>query len=478
MTEGLTFLGGTNTVGGVQILVSGRTGRLVFDLGVVGNPAIVSRATLFNPLLPARDHSALLDYVRAGMAPLIENLYDRAQLRVTVAAATERLRATGFLLAGFPLIDDTGGDDMGVFISHLHEDHMLLLPFVSPDVPVLMSEPGARLHEALVMAGALAPTVASVAGVPAGSRYSVGDLMVEVFEVDHDVPGAAGILITAPGGSVAYTGDWRLHGRHPELMKTFAEKCAGVDILVTEASTATSFDSRTGMPQALQARAPLPNVTEREVGEAFDALVAAARRGVYCSFHERNLERQSEIRDIAVSNGRTLVLSARSYAIWQRAAAAGFAGLDVASGVAVWADDRVNAERVDARDAAAVTPSDVADDPAAFVCEMRRWDRPRLLDMAAGPGDIYVHLNGYPHGPADPGWQVLETWTNELGIRFEAVSSHGHALQRDLQWLVEAVHPKVVVPVHTNAPGHFPQTTVPVQIARRGDVMSFSGALI
>jgi ribonuclease J len=258
-------------------------------------------------------------------------------------------------------------------------------------------------------------------------------------------------------------------------MKAFAEKCAGVDILLTEASTATADSSRSFMSDAPP---PLPNVSERDVGEAFEALVAGARRGVYCSFHERNLERQSEIRDIAVSNGRTLVLSARSYAIWQRAAVAGFDDLDVSRGVAVWADDRVNAERVDARDAAAVTPSEVADDPRAFVCELRRWDRPRLLDMAAGPGDIYVHLNGYPHGPADPGWQVLETWTRELSIRFEAVSSHGHALRPDLQWLVETVRPGVVVPVHTNAPDNFPQTTVPVRSARRGDVMSFSGDLM
>ncbi|MGH8888260.1 MAG: MBL fold metallo-hydrolase [Acidothermaceae bacterium] len=475
MTAGLTFLGGTNTVGGVQILVSGQTGRLVFDLGVVGNPAIVRHATLFNPLLPARDHSALLDYLRAGMAPLIENLYDPAQLLTSVRAATQRLRATGFLLADFPLIDDTDRDDICVFISHLHEDHMLLLPFVAPNVQVLMSERGARLHEALVMAGAVAPAVATVTGVAAGSSHQVGDLSVEVIEVDHDVPGAAGILIRTPDGCVAYTGDWRLHGRHPDLMKTFVEKCAGVDILLTEASTATTDLSGVA---TLAAAPALQNVTERDVGEAFDAFVATARRGVYCSFHERNLERQSEIRDIAVSHKRILVLSARSYAIWQRAAAAGFSGLDVSSGVAVWADDGINAERVDARDAEAVTPSDVADDPQAFVCELRRWDRPRLLDMAAGPGDIYVHMNGYPHGPADPGWQVLETWTKELGIRFEAVSSHGHALLHDLQWLVEAVHPRVVVPVHTNAPDHFPATSVPVRTVRRGDVMSFSGELM
>lgn len=479
MTSTLTFLGGTNTVGGVHVMVSGRTGRLIFDLGVVGNPAIVRRATLFNTLLPPRDRSALLDYLRAGMAPLVENLYDRRHLPTSVAMATERLRAEGFLLAAYPLISDTEAAELGVFISHLHEDHMLLLPFIAADVPVFMSQPGARLHGALVSAGAVAATNAEVIGVAPGVSRTVGDLRIEVIEVDHDVPGSAGVLIETPDGSIAYTGDWRLHGRHPELMQAFASRCAGVDVLITEASTAAPTVSG---PVPALAPAGLPNIPERDIAEPLGKLIAAAKRGVYCSFHERNLERQSEIRDIATANGRTLVLSARTYAIWQQASAAGFDGLDVSRDVAFWADDEPAPVEQGALGQPSparrgVTPSDVADDPRAFVCELRRWDRPRLLDMAAGPGDVYAYLNGYPHGPADPGWQVLETWIKELGITFEGFSSHGHALPADLQWLVETVRPKMVVPVHTNSPEAFPATSVPVRSVRRGEVFTLSSEL-
>ena len=462
MTGSLRFLGGTNTVGGVQVMVSGRTGRLVFDLGVVGNPAIVRQTTLFNPLLPPRPGSALLDYLRAGMAPLVENLYDAGQLSSSVAAVTERLRAKGFLLAGYPLITDTEPSNLAVFVSHLHEDHMMLLPFVSAQVPVLMSEPGARLHSALVRANALPATRAAVTGVAAERRRAVGDLTVEVLEVDHDVPGSAGVIIETPVGSVAYTGDWRLHGRHPDAMKAFAARCAGVDVLLTEASTATPAGFSSPV---------LPNLPERDVGEAADKLISAAGRGVYCSFHERNLERQAELRDIAAANGRALVLSARTHAIWQQAYQAGFTALDIGRHVMYWADEGAG----DTAGAGGITAAEVAADPASFVCEMRRWDRPRLLDLAAGPGDVYLHLNGYPHGPADPGWPVLETWTKELGISFVPISSHGHALPADLQWLVEAVRPKVVVPVHTNAPESFPPVSVPVRAVRRGDQMSLSG---
>jgi len=466
MTSTLRFLGGTDTVGGVQIMISGASGRLLFDLGVVGNPGIVRRTTLFNPLLPPRERGVLLDYLRAGMAPLVENLYDASELGASVATVTQRLRAPGYLLDGFPLITDADPATMAVFVSHLHEDHMLLLPFVAADVPVVMSEPGARLHRALVAAGALPPARARVTGIASECSYSVGDLSAEVIEVDHDVPGSAGLLVNTPEGSVAYTGDWRRHGRHPELIERFAVRCAGVDVLVTEASTATS---------AGVAPATLPNVPEHDVAEAFEKLIAGSRRGVYCSFHERNLERQREIQAVAAIHGRTLVLSARTYAIWQAAKAEGFDELDTSDGVTFWADEAGSAQ---ARPGAAgVTASDVACNPEAFVCEMRRWDRARLLDMAAGPGDLYVHMNGYPHGPADPGWQVLQTWTRRLGVRFEAISSHGHALPADLQWLVDAVRPGLVVPVHTNAPDSFPASSAPVRSVRRGEELSLSGDL-
>lgn len=460
MTSSLRFLSGTTTVGGVQVLVSGGSGRLVFDLGVVGNPAIVRSRALFHSLLPVRDHSALIDYLRAGMAPLIENLYDEALLGTSVAAVTEHLREDGFLLANDPLITDISPSATSVFISHLHEDHMMLLPFVSPRIPVLMSEPGARLHRALVDAKALPPAAASVHGLATGSTRQVGDLTVEVIAVDHDVPGSAGILISTPDGSIAYTGDWRLHGRHPEFMTAFAERCGGVDVLLTEASTAVP----SGTPSTA-----LPNIPEREVVEALDKLLSTSERGVYCSFHERNLERQQEIRDVAATHGRVLVLSARTYEIWRSAATFGFDSLDPSKGgVEVWADDL-------GASTGGVTAAEVAADRSAFICEMRRWDRPRMLDVGAGPGDKYVYLNGYPHGPADPGWQVLETWVQALGVQFHAFSSHGHAMPADLQWLVEAIHPGVVVPVHTNAPDCFPATSVPVRAVRRGDEMSLTG---
>jgi hypothetical protein len=124
-----------------------------------------------------------------------------------------------------------------------------------------------------------------------------------------------------------------------------------------------------------------------------------------------------------------------------------------------------------------VAPSDVAADRDAFVAHLPTRLRPLLLDVGAGPDDTFVHLNRHPFGSADPHWQVLVTWTRMLGMRLEVASAHGHALPGELAALVEAVQPRVVVPVHTNAPDRFPPVSVPVRPVTRGETVPLSQPL-
>jgi hypothetical protein len=475
----LLFLGGTDTVGGVHILVRGRAGRLLLDIGIVGNPGIVRDRTLFNAFQPPRPGSMLPDYLRAGMAPLVESLYERGDLApfVTVSDATRALRAPGFALDGYPLVDDEPGTDLAVFVSHLHDDHMALLEFVARNVPVIMSDAGARLHGALVAAGALPAVHAAVTGVVPGVARSVGDLVLHVILVDHDIPGAAGVLVETPDGTMAYTGDWRRHGRHPEAMQAFADACAGVDVLITDASGAQPPDART--VQCAQ-------VAEREIASLLSDLATSAHRGLYCSFDERNLERHADVQVVAKAHGRLLVASPRTVAIWHAAASAGLPCPRIED-IAVWDDSEgmrddpqpptqppIAPQTAPPPTVRRVRAADVAADPAAFLCELRSSERARLLDIGAGPGDVYAYLDGYPYGPADPGWPVLVTWMRQLGIRLETISSRGHAWEDDLRWLVDAVRPGMVIPVHTNHPDHFPGVTTPVRPVRRGDEIALS----
>lgn len=459
----VTFYNGTHTVGGVQILLEGQTGRIVFDLGVVDNPRIARSATLFNQVQSTRRDHELRDMLCAGMAPPIEGLYAAELLGTSVANVTAPYRMPGRHLSSLPVATGDLHDTTAVFISHLHPDHAALLPLVAPDVRVLMSQAGRALHEALVSVARIRPSGGSVEGIAPGQATTVGDLSVELSPVDHDVPGSSGIIIEIDGMVLAYTGDWRLHGSHPDRMEAFAQRCATrhVDILVTEGSTLTASE-----PQYVG-----PQHAETDVAGWVAARLKDTNGTAFLTLHPYNVDRLVTVADVAEAHGRTLVLDPRTAATWSALACAGEVP-PPGAGVATWASPTEPTIRLTGLPT--VTVADIAADRPRFVVEVVRGAWPLLLDVGAGPGDAFLHLNGDPYGPADPAWEALRTWCHELRVDLQVFSAHGHASAQDLAWLVEAVRPAAVVPVHSNHPECFPRTSSPVWLPQRGQRVSLA----
>lgn len=449
----LTFFNGTRTVGGVQVLARAGRSALCFDFGATPNPS----ASLFSRACPPPQSGSLPAHLRAGMAPLVEGLYDPAQLAPaggSVADTCEPMRRDGRLLDGMVLVDDV--ERLGVFVSHIHNDHCGLLPFVGPDVPVIMSADGAALHAGMVESGELPPSPACVRGLHNGSRASVGDLDLELLDVDHDLPGAAGFVLAAGDHRVAWTGDWRAHGHAPERMAAFAERAAGVDLLVTE-GTSLAPDS-----------SPVRQISESELIERVDRLLAITDGLAFVTPYPRNLHRLAALRDVAAINGRTLVLSPETMAGWRSAARHGLSAPDPdaqQNPVAVFDDGTMSGDTSGLR----VSSDELSRNRNAFLVELQVSDRWLALAVGAGPGDLLVHCNGNPLGPWDAEWVSLSAWVRTLDIDFTWLNSGGHATPDDLAWFVDAVRPGAVVAVHTSYPELFPRVAgVPLVLPQRG----------
>jgi ribonuclease J len=448
----LTFFNGTRTVGGVQVLArAGRSG-LCFDFGATPNPT----ASLFSRGCPPPRTGSLPAHLRSGMAPLIEGLYDPAQLGTagrSVAEVAEPMRRDGRLLEGMPLIDDV--EHLGVFVSHIHNDHCGLLPFVAPGVPVVMSAAGAALHAGMVDSGELPASPAKVLTLEDGGHTRVGDeLDLQLLDVDHDLPGAAGFVLSAGDQRVAWTGDWRAHGHAPTRMARFAERAAGVDLLLTEGTTLA--------PDA----SPVRQISESELIDRVGRLLARTEGLAFVTPYPRNLFRLDALREVAAANGRTLVLSHATMAGWRDAARHGLTAPDPdARPVAVFDDPAAGGEGPGLR----VGVDELSRDRDAFLVELQLEQRWMALAVGAGPGDLLVHCNGNPLGPWDPEWVSLTAWVRTLGLDFAWLNSGGHATPDDLAWLVDAVRPRAVVAVHSSHPELFPRTAgVPLVLPERG----------
>ncbi|MDA8301434.1 MAG: MBL fold metallo-hydrolase [Actinomycetota bacterium] len=390
----LSFYGGVGRIGSTKVLVEQDGWRVFLDLGLL----VPDQHQLLQPSLQLRPGAELATRLRLGEAPRIPRLYR--------AGALEGL-------------DLEGGTDgrTALFISHCHIDHMGLIGWVDPGVPIYAAPESVRMVEALEAAG-LGPEGGAPRLLPMAEDevVEVGPLRVERVTVDHDVPGASAYLVHTDEGIVAYSGDIRLHGRHPERTMRFASRAAGASALVIEGT------SLSGDP------AHVPS-SEASVDEAYDKVLSATPGLVLQTLYSRDTERVRAFTEMAAGHGRQV--------LWP-APVAKFLSAYGLQGVRALDDEAI---------------AEARSSPESFAVQIAVAELDRLLELPLGPGSVFVHANGEPLGPFhQPGWDLLQAWLRHLHVPWYSVGTTGHATPADIDQVVEVVSPETVYPVHTLEP--------------------------
>ena len=370
----LTFLATGNPTG-LKFTVEHGRDRALFDFGREHAPG---RAP-FSLGLEPRPGRELEDLIAVGEAPRLDGVYR-----------------------------DWDGATRA-FISHLHLDHTGLVPYLAPELPLYYPAGMEELRSASVGSGYLAWR--EPPGTPVPDRGSIrwGEIEVELVAVDHDLPGATGFLIRTPDLTLAYTGDHRRHGLHPELMERFAEAARGVDVLILECVS---------LGLALE---PAERLPEAEVGAGFADLLTRARGLVVVNLYPMNRERVAALGEVCRAAGRKLLLEP------QAAAMAG------------WREVLTD-------------PAEVARDPSGHCVQLSFASLPKLIDLRPPPGSVWVQCGGTPLGPFDPATNVLQAWLERFELELVHLNSSGHSLPRDLTRTIGDVAPGLVLPVHSRAP--------------------------
>ncbi|MFC4244276.1 MBL fold metallo-hydrolase [Gryllotalpicola reticulitermitis] len=471
----IEFFGGLGVIGSSKIEIShggGESGRVrarvQLDMGLeIPNGDDLMAAPVGLGSRPGRE---LADLLRIGAAPRIPGLYDPRWLRAGVAAdgaadlpadftadvaddlsadlpadlpadpATDLATDIATDAATAELLEPAAGPH-ALFISHAHLDHMGLAGFVRPSVPIYATAQTVALLRALHASGdGVLGAEPDWRVIEFGELVSVGEITVQALPVDHDVPGACGFLVTTPDGRVAFTGDLRFHGDEDYLSHDFAERVAGVDVLVTE-GTSLSWEPLGDRPAG-----------EHDIVERFRATLETQRGLVLLALYPRNAARALQFRYAASRAGRTLV--------WSGQIAALFARLGW-SDVVTWDESRpqasahlkaIAAARADGFQLTTVSLNDVHAQPDRFVVMPDPHDLPSLLDLPIVPGDVLLHSNGQPLGEFDAWWRPFTAWLDRLGVELRFLGSSGHASADDLHAMIERIAPRVVFPIHTFSP--------------------------
>lgn len=192
----------------------------------------------------------------------------------------------------------------GIIITHGHEDHTGALPYLLQDlnnkVPIFSSKLTLGFIEGKLSEFRIrAPKFREVKG---GSHVNLGCLSIDFFSMTHSIPGALGIFVKTPQGTVMHTGDFKLDqtpidGVTPDYAAITRFGKSGVDLLLSDSTNAT-----------------VPGFTksEAEVGHSlYDAIKNAEGRVFVASFSS-HIHRLQQICDAAKACGRKIVVTGRS----------------------------------------------------------------------------------------------------------------------------------------------------------------------
>jgi ribonuclease J len=399
----LNFLHTGNPTG-LKFVVQHGDARCLFDFGREHAPG----RALFSLGLQPRPGREAADLVAVGVAPNLPGVY-----------------------RGDPWDRRTH-----LFISHLHLDHTGLVPYLGDDVPLYYPAAMEDLRQAASDSGYLRWRHPSGNAVADRGEVAVGPIQVRFVAVDHDLPGASGFLITTPEATIAFTGDTRWHGLHPEVTARFADEVRGADMLIQE-GVSLGY---------VPAPGALPPLSEKELIAKLKRAVAQASGLVIVNLYGMNRERVEGLAKACAAAGRTLLMEP------QMGALAGWSGIL----------DSVE---------------EVRRKPRRFCLQLGFDSLPLLIDLKPPPGSVYIHSGGAPMGFYDPAYAVLQSWLARFRLEYRPLTSSGHSRADDVVRMVERVAPKVVLPVHSAAPEALEVPGIPSFLAQAGVTYSVADIL-
>ena len=402
----ITFYNGLNTIGGPMIEVAYHKSHVLFDLGEVYRPELN---------LPDEKYQTLVQNELIGNVP---NFYDPE-------------------LTDQP-IDHERWEHAAAYMSHLHLDHSKAMNFLAPKIPLYAGPITAKLLPALnekgdfllPAAGHEANYTRPIIAAEYQKPIKVGDITMTVWPSDHDAYGATGLIVKTPDLAVAYTGDIRLHGYHPDWVKKFLAAAKDCDVLITEA-TGFSWPEEKHEENSAEFTGPK---NENELTAKFVQLQEQnPKRQITFNTYPTNVERL--LRVISDSPRRVVLHAARAHLL----------------------KESINQDFpyyylpgeqkfADLKPELAVSYEELLNDDYEFL-----WQAVADFDHLQ-KGGLYLHSNAEPLGDFDPAYKPFMQRLAEQNIEVQALRCSGHADEQELKQIIAWVQPPTLIPVHTLHP--------------------------
>lgn len=269
-------------------------------------PAEVGQSS---PLYPAPTDDKVRVIVLGGLeevginCTLLEYKNDIIIIDMGLMFPNEDMPGVDYLIPNMSYVRGKEKNIRGVIITHGHYDHIGAIPHVLPKIgnPTVYALP--------VAAGIIKKrqtdfpeSKVNVQTTNLQSVLQLGAFKVHFFNINHNIPDAAGIVIETPNGIICHTGDWK-YDFHPvgeapadfHKMARLGEQ--GVTLLMGDSTNA----DRHGHQKS-----------EKIIGEELQGIIEKAKGRVIVATFASLLSRVKQIMEISERAGRKIALDGYS----------------------------------------------------------------------------------------------------------------------------------------------------------------------
>lgn len=340
------------------------------------------------------------------------------------------------ILPDFEYLRDRLDDVLAVILTHGHEDHIGGVPYLlrlKADIPLIGSQLTLALIEAKLREHRITPYTLAVAE---NQTELLGPFGCEFIAVNHSIPDALAVAITAAGQTILHTGDFKmdqlpLDGRVTDLRAFSRVGERGLDLALVDSTNAE-----------------VPGFTthEREIGPVLDRVFHRADRRIIVASFASHVHRVQQVLDTAAAHGRKVAYVGRSM-VRNMAVAAELGYLKVPDGVLV---DLKSVDDLPS-DQVVLMSTGSQGEPMAALSRMANNDH----KIRIGEGDTVILASSQIPGNENSINRVINGLTR-LGANVvhqgnARVHVSGHASAGELLYVYNILSARNVMPVHGEA---------------------------
>ena len=310
----------------------------------------------------------------------------------------------------------------------------------------------------------------------------------KTYPVDHSIYGANAYLIY--GDSVlAYTGDFRLHGKNAWKSEEFVKAAKEASILLIEGT-------RVGIKEEAEEEDESEE-SEEIVYETCLKAVDESEGLVIADFSPRHFERLETFKEIAEKTGKQLVVTSKD--AYMLHAVECCDGINRMEDVLIynelketskckWEVEIVKERWGDNY----LDPVDISRNPENYIACFSYYDVKHLLDIKPNNGSYIYSSSEAFQEEQEFNFFRLYNWLDRFNFRiygFEILEEEaggkqkpifikgyhasGHASEKDIRRVIDTIDPEIVIPIHTENPEWFSENFENAMILEEGKKYEF-----